>query len=568
MIKLQIFLHKFLIRHTCYKMNKNSSSLILFLFISSLFFSQNLSAQTDFFIRAVIKDLDSQKPIPFVNIFNEKGKLIARANDSGYAVIKKHTTILKISAVNYADSVFFNLNLSENFVYTFYLVPKIYELPEFVLNVSNGLNGDSIWRVFIKRFFKNSLKKTDHVLVQENALTILNNRFSDYREVIKSVRRDVSGFKDAKLVKARNLIDFTNDSSQISWVNIDQLKLTESIGLHQFGDFLIDTNPLKNFGNCLKMKVVSKYLKGNDTYCNFSFKSHPSCKNRLSGNVLVNFSKGKIIETHYEFWPQKSGLESLSGSYEIANLQFIYDMEFNEEDGLFNLLTYAIKYNIVRGNLSLPVTSNGQIQLYAIDEKSAYTNNLSILKWRKINDFQLMHEVALLGNELPFLQETRFNFIKLNIIENSAPKQTAAHLETTPKTDTVVSGIENKFIETSKSKLLFDPVDGYFGFSFLDNDSLIAEFVFTTEIQFLPKCKISIKPILFSTFTHAQIKNQAIELQKCLQNIVAEDLLKLENKINKLKIKKYDLLRSTFEVYITQYIKQFNEFGTLSGDCW
>jgi hypothetical protein len=549
-------------------MLKNKVSLILFLIFSSLFFFQELFAQADFFVRIEIKDLASQKPIPFVNIFNEKGKLIARANDSGYAVIKKHTTVLKISAVNYTDSVFLNLNLSENLVYTFYLVPKIYELPEFVLNASDGLNGDSIWHVFIKRFFKNSIKKTDYVLVQENALTILNNKFSDYREVIKSVRRDAVGFKDSRLVKARSLIDFSNDSSQISWVNIDQLKLTESIGLHQFGDFLIETNPFKNFSYCLKMKVESKYLKGKDTYFNFTFTSHPSCKNKLSGNVLVNFSKGKIIETQYEFWPQKSGLESLSGTYEIANLQFIYHMEFNEEDGFINLLTYAIKYNIVRGKLSLPVKSNGQIQLYAIDEKSAYTHNLSILNWRKINDFQLMREVALLGNELPFLQESRFNFIRLNILENSVPKQSSAPLDTTLNTDTVVYNIEKKIIETSKSKLIFDPIDGYFGFSFLDEDSLIAEFVFTTEIQYLPMCKISIKPILISSFTHAQIKNQAIELQDCLQNKVAEDLLKLEKKINKLKIKKYDLLRSTFEVYIAQYIKQFNEFGTLSGDCW
>jgi hypothetical protein len=99
-------------------------------------------------------------------------------------------------------------------------------------------------------------------------------------------------------------------------------------------------------------------------------------------------------------------------------------------------------------------------------------------------------------------------------------------------------------------------------------DSIIAEFIFTTELQLMPNYQLNIKPILISSFSDFLPEATVLKLRSCLEKQIDAELISLSNKINKLKIKNYDLLRSTYEVYMGKYIKQFNYGEKLSSACW
>lgn len=512
-------------------------------------------------IKCVFKDLTTQKAIPYVNIFNEKGKLISRANDSGYAVLKVNLDNgkIKLTAVNVWDSIIDINKLSFKDLNTIYLLPKSYELPEFVLNMSNSINGDSIWSAFLKKFNKRTKKHQERCLVQEHSLTSFNGSLTDYREVIKSVNRTNIGFNDSKLVKSRSVVDLKNDSVKLSWVNIDLLKLTESIGVQNFGDFLIETNPFKNFSDCLGMNVKSKFYSNNQLYYRFGFKSQPNCKNGLSGQILVNFSTGRISEITYRLIPPKNIFESLSGRYTISDLLIDYSIEFDEKDDMCNRQNYSMKYSIFKDNQKSPVVSNGQILLYFIDEEKIYSQYPSILKWRALNDFQLMDEVRLLGAELPFMDEGRYGFFKENF-SASTSKQSVI--------DSARILIEKEGYINGFKQVIYEPMNGCFGFNFMAADSIIAEFIFTTELQLMPNYQLNIKPILISSFSDFLPEATVLKLRSCLEKQIDAELISLSNKINKLKIKNYDLLRSTYEVYMGKYIKQFNYGEKLSSACW
>jgi hypothetical protein len=338
--------------------------------------------------------------------------------------------------------------------------------------------------------------------------------------------------------------------------------------LQNFGGLLLTSNPFVENLNCFSFKLNYTYIKNKQTFYSFSFISKNECTNNLKGDVLINFSSFSLLSINYIFEPKGSYLESLSDQYKIDNLNINYQMDFQENEGLCKLIHFDIKYDIVKLNKSWPVQTSGQIQFYLADEKKKFRKFPTIEKWSKLSDFQLMCEIEMLNEDLPFISQNMFSFFEKNFKKlDQKLESDFKNINFKVELDSADKLPSFQLMDYSKGNFLYEPQNGFFGTQFFFQDSLFAEYVFSVEINFLPFYKVRLTPHVYSKFNSIISSKNADPLFLCVSKNVLSEINKLEVKINHHSMRNYDQVRSVFETYIGQYIKSFNGNETISIGC-
>jgi hypothetical protein len=338
--------------------------------------------------------------------------------------------------------------------------------------------------------------------------------------------------------------------------------------LQHFGGLLLTSNPFVENLNCFSFKLNYTYIKNKQTFYSFSFISKNECTNNLKGDVLINFSSFSLLSINYIFEPKGSYLESLSDQYKIDNLNINYQMDFQENEGLCKLIHFDIKYDIVKLNKSWPVQTSGQIQFYLADEKKKFRKFPTIEKWSKLSDFQLMCEIEMLNEDLPFISQNMFSFFEKNFKKlDQKLESDFKNINFKVELDSADKLPSFQLMDYSKGNFLYEPQNGFFGTQFFFQDSLFAEYVFSVEINFLPFYKVRLTPHVYSKFNSIISSKNADPLFLCVSKNVLSEINKLEVKINHHSMRNYDQVRSVFETYIGQYIKSFNGNETISIGC-
>lgn len=243
-------------------------------------------------------------------------------------------------------------------------------------------------------------------------------------------------------------------------------------------------------------------------------------------------------------------------------------MDFQENEGLCKLIHFDIKYDIVKLNKSWPVQTSGQIQFYLADEKKKFRKFPTIEKWSKLSDFQLMSEIEVLNEDLPFISQNMFSFFEKNFKKlDQKLESDFKNINFKVELDSADKLPSFQLMDYSKGNFLYEPQNGFFGTQFFFQDSLFAEYVFSVEINFLPFYKVRLTPHVYSKFNSIISSKNADPLFLCVSKNVLSEINKLEVKINHHSMRNYDQVRSVFETYIGQYIKSFNGNETISIGC-